>query len=346
MFLRRGCLKTKLINLKTRYFSTLNLKRRISLNTKIHKEQAFIFKRITKNRLKIAENIQLYLLVFPSIIYFLLMKYWPMYGVQIAFRDFNFALGISKSPWIGLSNFKDFFESFYFWTLMKNTIGLSIYSIAVNFPIPIVFALILNEIGNKTFKRFVQTLSYAPHFISTVVMCGMIINFLSPTIGLVNRIIVLLGGQSQPFMIMHKWFKSIYVFSDIWQNMGWSAIIYLAALSNVDLQLIEAATIDGATRIQKIRYINIPSIISTITILFILRLGSVMNVGFEKVFLLQNPLNLESSDVISTYVYRRGLVQAEFSFSTAVGFFNSAINFVLIIFANSITKKFAETSLW
>lgn len=274
------------------------------------------------------------------------MKYWPMYGVQIAFRDYNFALGITKSPFIGLENFKDFFKSYYFWNLIRNTVGISVYSIVVGFPMPILFALILNEIGNNMFKKTVQTISYAPHFISTVVMCGMIINFLSPSIGLINRLIVLLGGQSRPFMIMHKWFKSIYVLSDVWQNMGWSAIIYLAALSNVDVQLIEASIIDGASRMQRIRYINIPSIMSTIVILFILRLGSIMNVGFEKIFLLQNPLNFESSDVISTYVYRRGLVQMEFSFSTAVGLFNSVINFTLIILANYITKKFGETSLW
>jgi len=269
-----------------------------------------------------------------------------MYGLQIAFRKFNGAMGVWGSPWVGLKNFRNFFDSYYFWILIKNTIGITLYSILVGFPMPIIFALMLNEVHNDKFKHFIQTVSYAPHFISTVVLVGIIIAFLSPTTGVINHIIVALGGEARPFMIMAGWFKRIYVWSGVWQNMGWSAIIYIAALSGIDPQQHEAAVIDGANRFERIWHINIPGILPTIIVLFILNMGSIMDVGFEKVYLMQNPLNFEASDVISTYVYRTGLIDADFSFSTAVGLFNSIINFIILIIVNMISGKTSEISLW
>lgn len=292
------------------------------------------------------ENYELYLFLLPAFIYFIVFSYWPMYGLQIAFKKFNSALGVWGSPWIGLRNFTNFFNSYYFWILIKNTIGITLYSILIGFPIPIIFALMLNEVDNKRFKRFVQTVSYAPHFISTVVVVGIIVAFLSPTTGVINHIIVAFRGEAKPFMIMPRWFKSIYVWSGVWQSMGWSAIIYLAALSGIDPQQHEAAVIDGANRFERIWHINIPGILPTIIILLILDMGSIMNVGFEKIYLMQNPLNFEASDVISTYVYRTGLIDADFSFSTAVGLFNSIINFIILVIVNIISGKASEISLW
>jgi putative aldouronate transport system permease protein len=304
-------------------------------------------KKNNKSFIKILkENYELYLFLLPAIIYFALFSYWPMYGLQIAFKKFSGPLGIWGSPWIGFKNFKNFFDSYYFWILIKNTLGITLYSILVGFPIPIIFALMLNEVSNKKFKSILQTVSYAPHFISTVVLVGIVIAFLSPTTGVINHLIKLFGGEPKPFMIMPGLFKSIYVWSGVWQNMGWSAIIYLAALSGIDPQQHEAAVIDGANKFQRICHINIPGILPTIIILFILNMGSIMNVGFEKVYLMQNPLNFEASDVISTYVYRIGLIQADFSFSTAIGLFNSIINFFMLIFVNLISRKVSEISLW
>jgi putative aldouronate transport system permease protein len=291
-------------------------------------------------------NYQIYLFILPALIYFMLFKYWPIYGLQIAFKRFNIALGISKSSWVGLKNFRDFFTSYYFWILIKNTIGITMYSLIVGFPLPIIFALMLNEVTNKKFKKIVQTISYAPHFISTVVMVGIIIAFLSPSTGVIGNISRKLGNVPKNILIMPKYFKSIYVWSGIWKGLGWSAIIYLAALSGIDPELQEAAVIDGANKFQRIWHINLAGILPTITILFILNFGSIMNVGFEKIFLLQNPLNFESSDVISTYVYRTGLIEADFSFSTAVGMFNQIINFLMLLFVNTISKKVSEISLW
>lgn len=292
------------------------------------------------------DNCELYLLLLPAIVYFILLHYWPLYGIQIAFKKFNAMDGIWGSPWVGLKHFRNFFDSYYFWLLIKNTLGITFYSLLAGFPIPVLFALMLNELGNVRIKRMIQTISYAPHFISMVVLAGIIIAFLSPTTGVVNHIIAILGGEPRPFMTMAPLFKSIYVWSGIWQNMGWNAIIYLAALSSIDPQQHEAAKIDGAGRLKRIWHINIPGIIPTIVILFILGIGSIMNVGFEKAYLLQNPLNLEASEVISTYVYKIGLINADYSFSTAIGFFNSVINFFMLIFINFVSKKASEISLW
>lgn len=295
---------------------------------------------------KILPNWELYLFIIPSLIYFIVFHYAPMYGVQIAFKDFIASKGIWGSPWVGFEHFQRFFNSYYFWMLIKNTVGINLYSLAVGFPVPIILALMLNEAKDGLFKRTVQTVTYAPHFISTVVMVGMIIAFLSPSTGIVNKLIKALGGEPIAFMQEPQWFKTIYVFSGVWQDAGWGSIIYLAALAGIDPQLHEAAIMDGATRIQRIWHINIPGILPTVVILLILRTGSIMNIGFEKVFLMQNPLNMDTSDVISTYVYRSGLIQSQYSFSAAVGLFNSIINFDLLVLINSIARRVSETSLW
>lgn len=295
---------------------------------------------------RVLRNWQLYLLISPVIVYYIIFHYFPMYGIQIAFKDFIATKGIWGSPWIGMEHFDRFFDSYYFWRLIKNTLGIGLYSLAVGFPIPIILALLMNEIKAERFKKFVQTVTYAPHFLSTVVIVGMMMVFLSPRYGVINHFIEMFGGQPINFMTEPSWFKTLYVMSDVWQTMGWSSIIYLAALAGIDNQLHEAARVDGATKLQRIRHINIPGIRPTIIILLILNVGSIMGVGFEKVLLMQNNLNMESSDIISTYVYRMGIQNAEYSFSAAVGLFNSIINFVLLISVNFIARRVSETSLW
>lgn len=292
------------------------------------------------------KNWQMYLLITPVVIYFIVFHYWPMYGVQIAFKNFIATKGIWGSPWVGFKHFERFFDSYFFWRLIKNTLGISLFELVVGFPIPILLALMLNEVRNSGFRRFVQTVTYAPHFLSTVVVVGMIMMFLSPTSGLVNMAIQALGGEPIFFMTKPEWFKSIYVLSGVWQQMGWSSIIYLAALAGIDPQLHEAARVDGASRLQRIWHINLPGIRSTIVILLILNVGSLMGVGFEKVFLMQNSLNMAGSDVISTYVYRSGILGAQYSFSAAVGLFNSIVNFILLIIVNRIARKVSQVSLW
>ncbi|WP_259392208.1 sugar ABC transporter permease [Paenibacillus thiaminolyticus] len=294
----------------------------------------------------IKRNWQLYALITPVVIYYIIFHYLPMYGVQIAFKDFIASKGIWDSPWVGFKHFERFFSSYFFERLIVNALTISLYTLLVSFPIPILLALMLNEAKAEWFKKTVQTITYAPHFLSVVVVVGMLFIFLNPSMGIVNHLIVALGGEPIAFMTDANWFKTLYVLSDVWQTMGWSSIIYLAALSGVDLQLHEAATIDGASKLQRIWHINIPTIAPTIIILLILNLGTVMAVGFEKIFLMQNNLNLASSDVISTYVYRSGILDAQYSFSAAVGLFNSVVNFALLIIVNSIARRVSTTSLW
>ncbi|TMV50999.1 sugar ABC transporter permease [Paenibacillus mesophilus] len=289
---------------------------------------------------------QLYVLIAPVMLYFIVFHYMPMYGVQIAFKDFIATKGIGGSPWVGFKHFERFFDSYFFWRLLKNTLGISLYELAVGFPIPILLALMINEVRHKGYKKFVQTVTYAPHFLSTVVLVGLVIMFLSPTSGIVNTIIKAFGGEPVFFMTKPEWFKTIYVLSGVWQQMGWSSIIYLAALAGIDPGLHEAAKVDGATRLQRIWHINLPGIMPTIVILLILNIGTLMGVGFEKVFLMQNSLNNESSDVISTYVYRSGLLGAQYSFASAVGLFNSVVNFILLLTVNRIAKAVNQASLW
>ena len=295
---------------------------------------------------KITKNWELYLFLLPTLAYFVIFVYIPMYGVQIAFKDFSAINGIWGSPWVGIEHFRSFFNSYYVVDIIRNTVGISLYQLAVGFPFPIILALLMNELKNERFKKFFQTVTYAPHFISTVVMAGMIISFLSPSTGIINFAIKALGGKVVNFMVEPMWFKTIYVFSGVWQNAGWGTIIYLAVLATVDIQLYDSAIIDGATKLQKIWHIDIPSILPTIVILLILSTGHIMSVGFEKVFLLQNPLNLDSSEIISTYVYKSGLLQAQYSFSTAIGLFNSVINFILLVLVSKISKRISEVSFF
>ncbi|THF79101.1 ABC transporter permease [Cohnella fermenti] len=298
-----------------------------------------------RRRGRLRKNWHLYAFVLPTVLYFLVFHYFPAYGLVIAFKNYKVSEGIWGSAWTGFEHFERFFDSYYFWDLIRNTMGINIYQLAL-FPIPVIVALAFNELSNGWYKRFLQTVTYAPHFISTVVICGMIISFLNPSSGIVNQIIAGFGGEPISFLTEPGWFKTIFVVSGEWQRFGWGAILYLAALAGVDPQLHEAAKIDGATRLQRIRNVNIPSIMPTIVIMFILNMGDFMTVGFEKIYLLQNELNLKTSDVIQTYVYRSGLLQAQYSFSAAIGLFNSLINLFMLVMANRLAKRFSQTSLW
>ncbi|MET3847489.1 putative aldouronate transport system permease protein [Paenibacillus sp. OAE614] len=291
-------------------------------------------------------NWQLYLLIAPVLGYFIVFHYIPMYGVQIAFKDYIASKGITGSPWVGLKHIERFFDSFYFARILWNTLGIGVYELIAGFPVPIVLALLLHEVRSSKFRRFVQTVTYAPHFLSTVVVVGMLMMFLSPVSGLVNAVIVWIGGQPVAFLTEPSWFKSIYVWSGVWQSMGWSSIIYLAALSGIDPQLHEAAKVDGAGRLKRMWHINLPGIAPTIVVLLILNIGSILGVGFEKVFLMQNSLNMEASDVIATNVYRSGILGAQYSYSAAVGLFNAVVNFVLLLTVNRFARKMGGSSLW
>lgn len=291
-------------------------------------------------------EIFLHLLIFPTIIYFIVFHYIPIYGIQIAFKEFSFGKGILGSPWVGLSHFKEFFSSIYFTRLIRNTIILSVYGIIFGFPAPIVFALLLNEIKNKSYKKFVQTASYFPHFLSEVIVVGIMMLLLSPESGLINNIRAVFGYERIAFMQSSKYFRLLYVASDIWQGFGWGSIVYLSALTNISPTLYESAVIDGANRWQQVKYITIPGIMNTIIIMFILRVGGIMSVGAGKIILMYNPAIYDVSDVISTYVYRKSLMGGEYSFGTAVGLFNNIINFTLVWLTNKISRKFADISLW
>ena len=287
-----------------------------------------------------------YAMILPVIIYFIIFHYWPMYGVTLAFKDYKIKQGIMGSPWVGFKHFERFFNTYNFWGLIRNTLTLSLYSLVVGFPIPIIFALLLNYLRNKRLKKTVQMISYAPHFISTVVICSMIALFTTSDTGIFNLLRGVMGLESIDFMADPKLFKHIYVWSGIWQDMGWNAIIYISALAGVDQELHEAAIVDGATKLQRIWHIDLPSIKPTIIMLLILRLGSMMSVGFEKVYLLQNSLNKPSSEIISTYVYQVGLLDNDYGYSTAVGLFNTIINVILLVSANTFSKKVADESLF
>lgn len=290
-------------------------------------------------------NWQVYTLLIPALTYFFIFKYVPMYGVQIAFRDYIANLGFWGSPWVGFEHFERFFDSYYFWRLIKNTLILSLYELLM-FPLPIIFALMLHELSFGKFKKWSQTLTYAPHFISVVVIVGMIIAFLDPITGLANHIIEFFGGSSIDFLTSPGWFRHIFVWSGQWQNLGWGTIIYLAALAGVNPELLEAAKVDGASRMQRIWHINIPAILPTIVVLFVLNMGTFMEIGFEKVLLLQNNLNSETSDIIATFVYETGILEGQYSFSAAIGLFESIINIIVLVGANYVAKKITNESLW
>lgn len=290
-------------------------------------------------------NKYIYLMALPIITFYLLFHYKPMYGAIIAFKDFSPADGILKSPWVGFKHFADFFRSPYFWRILRNTVLLSLEQLIYGFPAPIILALLINEVKNDAFRKTVQTVTYLPHFISLVVVCGMVKTFTNSD-GIINDIIVKLGGERSSLLLNPQLFRPIYVISGIWQEVGWGSIIYLSALMAIDVQLYEAATIDGAGKWKQLWNVTIPGIMPTIIIMLILRLGGMLNIGFEKIILLYNPNIYETADVISSFVYRKGILEFSWSFGSAVGLFNSVVNFILLITANWISRKINETSLW
>lgn len=294
----------------------------------------------------ISKHWQLYILLLPALLYILLFAYKPMYGVLIAFQKYSLKKGISGSEWVGFENFNRLFSSYWFPIILKNTLKISVLTLVLSFPFPIIIALMANEIKSEKVKRTFQTVSYAPHFISTVVICGMLTLFLHPDTGIINMIMKAVGLDSVYFLQEAELFPWVYVISGIWQEVGWGAIIYFAALSGVDKSLLEAAEIDGAGRFQRILYINLPALVPTIVVLFILQCGQLLGVGYEKVYLLQNATNLSGSEVISTYVYKMGLENFDFAFSTAAGLFNSVVNATILLIVNRISAKFSGSSLF
>lgn len=291
---------------------------------------------------------QLYVLMALPFAYIIIFKYVPMYGAQIAFKNFIATKGIWNSPWIGFDNFTRFFESYEFWNIMGNTIGLSFYQLAAGFPFPIILALSLNYIMHERFKKMVQMVTYAPHFISVVVMVGIIFQVLDPRIGLVSELMKAMGFGSVNLMGQSEYFKSIYVWSGVWQNVGFSCIIYLAALAGIDPALHEAAVVDGANKVRRMWHIDLPGILPIAMILLILEVGRMLEIGFEKAFLMQNPLNLQASEIIDTFVYKVGLASTvvNFSYSSAIGLFKNVINLILLLAVNRLAKKMGQSSLW
>ncbi|MDQ0900589.1 ABC transporter permease [Paenibacillus sp. V4I7] len=290
----------------------------------------------------------LYLLMLPGILYYIIFKYVPMYGVIIAFQDYSIGKGILGSKFVGLKHFIEFFyvnpDS---WKLIRNTVMLNVYDLLFHFPAPIILAILFHELKNKTFKRIVQSISYMPHFLSTVVIAGILVTFLSPQTGIINFILVkMFGMEPILFLGLPNWFRTIYVSSEVWQKIGWGTILYLAAIAGIDPTLYEAAKMDGANRYQQMRHITFVGMVPVMIILFVLTLGHFMETGFQKILLLYNSMNYETSDVINTFVYRRGILDADFSFATAVGLFQSVIGLILVIAANRIARKYSETSLW
>lgn len=293
---------------------------------------------------------QLYLFLLIPLVYIIIFKYVPMAGLQLAFRKYKIQGGVWHSPWVGLKNFEKFFNSYQFTNVVTNTLKLSAYSIFVGFPFPIIFALMLNTAERVWFKKTVQTITYMPHFISTVVLVGMILQLFNPNYGLYGQLVRLLtGSRAVDLMATTGGFTNIYVWSGVWQSFGWDSIMYLAALTAVSPELHEAAQIDGATRFQRVLHVDLPAILPTIAIMLIMRMGSVMSIGFEKVYLMQNDLNIAASEVISTYEYKRGLANAgatDFSLSTAIGLFNSTINLIIMTLVNALCRRLSDTSLW
>jgi multiple sugar transport system permease protein/putative aldouronate transport system permease protein len=291
---------------------------------------------------------QLYVMLLLPVVYILVFHYWPMYGVQIAFKNYNVVGGISGSPWVGLTHFERFIDSYLFWPVIRNTIVLHSYELIATFPLPIILALALNQVRLQWFKRSVQLITYAPHFISTVVVVGMLFVLLDPRTGLLNNLLGLVGVGPLDLLSNPEYFRHVYVWSGAWQNLGFAAIIYLAALAGIDPQLHEAAIVDGANRIKRMWHIDLPGIMPVAVILLILNIGTILSVGFEKVLLMQTPLNLGTSEVIDTYVYKVGLASQvpQFSYAAAIGLFRSVVGLILLILANQIARRFARSSLW
>ncbi|MGI5898461.1 MAG: ABC transporter permease [Christensenellales bacterium] len=285
-------------------------------------------------------------MIVPGFIYYIIFEYVPMYGILIAFQNYRLGNSFLAGPWVGFRHFIAFFEHQHFARLVRNTLIINLYQVLFSFPMPILLALLLNEVRNRLIKNFVQTVSYLPHFISMVAVAGMLTVLLSPDNGIVNRMLVAFGAKPIYFLAETRWYRSVYIISDIWKTVGYGSIVYLASLSNVPLELYEAATVDGASRIQKITKISLPSIMPTITIMLILKMGGIMSLGVDKSLLLQTPITYEVSDVISTFVYRRGLEKAEYSFASAVGLFNSGINALMLVGTNALSKQMSEVALW
>ncbi|TAP26069.1 sugar ABC transporter permease [Arthrobacter sp. S41] len=295
---------------------------------------------------KILAAWQLYVLLIPALAYIVIFKYWPMYGVQIAFRNYNPTDGFTGSQWVGLKHFIRFVNSYQFTEVLGNTIWIAVLGLLIAFPVPIILALLVNGLQSEKFKKFTQTVLYSPAFISTVVVVGMMFVLLSPRSGLVNNAIQLAGGEPIFFMGSPDWFRPVYLISDIWQNAGFSMIVYLAALAGIDPALHDAAKVDGASKLQRMRHIDLPGIMPMVTVLFILAIGNLLNVGFEKALLMQTPLNLANSEIIQTYVYHAGLQQAQFSYSAAIGLFNSVLNLVLLLIFNRVARRANQATLW
>ena len=295
---------------------------------------------------KVVSAWQLYVLLVPAIAYIVIFKYWPMYGVQIAFRNYNPADGFTGSPWVGLQHFIRFVNSYQFTQVLENTVWIAVLGLLIAFPVPIILALLVNGLQSEKFKKFTQTVLYSPAFISTVVVVGMMFVLLSPRSGLINNAIQLTGGEPIFFMGSPDWFRPIYLISDIWQTAGFSMIVYLAALAGIDPALHDAAKVDGATKLQRMRHIDLPGIMPMVTVLFILAIGNLLNVGFEKALLMQTPLNLANSEIIQTYVFHAGLQQAQFSYSAAIGLFNSILNLVLLLIFNRVARRANQATLW
>lgn len=304
-------------------------------------------KKTRKNALiySIKKNREIYIMLIPVVLYYVVFRYAPMFGNMIAFQNYKVTKGILGSDWVGFKHFIAFFNDIFFLRVLKNTLTISVSSLLFSFPMPIIFALLLNEVKNLKFKKCVQTITYMPHFISTVIISSMILTYVAPN-GVINAVIQALGFDKVPFMTDPKYFVGVYVISNIWQNLGWSSIIYISALSGIDTELYEAAAVDGANRWKQTIHITIPGILPTISIMLIMQIGSLLSVGYEKILLLYNPAIYESADVISTYVYRKGILGAEYSFSAAVGMFNSIVNFILLVFANWFSKKFQGSGLF
>ena len=295
---------------------------------------------------RMQQSWQLYVLLLPGLVYLFVFKYWPMYGAQIAFRDYSPTGGFTGSRWVGLKHFTRFVNSFQFERLLANTLTVNSVGLLIAFPVPIILALIVNQLPSERFKKFVQTVLYAPSFISVVVVVGMVYLLFSPRSGIVNQAIAMGGGDPIFFMGSPNWFRPLFIGSDIWQNAGFSMIIYLAALTAIDPSLHEAAMMDGANKYKRMWHIDLPGILPVITILFILAIGNLFNLGFEKVYLMQTDLNLPTSEVINTYVYKTGLKNAQFSYSAAIGLFNSVLNLVLLLTFNQVARKANQSSLW
>ena len=312
------------------------------LSTKSVNKNSFRYK-LKKD---LINNRGLYALVLPGFVLLIIFSYIPMYGIIMAFQDYDPSLGIAGSPWVGFNNFIRFFQGYYFAEVLQNTLIISLFSLAVGFIFPLIFALSINNVENLAFKKVVQMISYAPYFISVVVVVAMINIFFGSTGGVLNNFLEVLGtGAKINWITNPKSFYALYVWSGLWQILGWNSIIYVSALSNVNPELYEAATLEGATKLQKIWFIEIPSILPTIVTLLILSAGSILGVGFEKVYLMQNPDNLETSEVISTYVYKKGILSSDYGFGTAVGLFNSVISFLVLLIVNFFAKKFTKYSV-